>query len=352
MTWSDGWAALNLQMPDRVPRTEYSAEFHWELVRAVTGIECSPTHPTPERLAAMAAFAKAWNYDVFWSTLVDATVFGDKRTRMGHAEYQKERADFSDDVCKLFDDPEEALTFDPFAMYGAVDPKRAIEDFEKDYKWKSELFSNAVNMTGVYVTCVSGMIDIFGWETLLEALGTDPEGFGRVIERYGAWMQGYYNALAESSVPVIGVHDDMVWSSGPFANPAWYRRFVFPTLKRYLDPLREAGKIIVFCCDGDFTPFLGDLVEAGVSGFVLEPWTDMRAIAERYGQTHFFIGNADTRVLLRGGREEIRAEVKRCMDIGKSCPGFIMAVGNHIPPNTPVEHALWYNEAYEEMSRR
>jgi uroporphyrinogen-III decarboxylase len=153
-------------------------------------------------------------------------------------------------------------------------------------------------------------------------------------------------------VPVIGVHDDMVWSSGPFANPAWYRRFVFPTLKRYLDPLREAGKIIVFCCDGDFTPFLGDLVEAGVSGFVLEPWTDMRAIAERYGKTHFFIGNADTRVLLRGGREEIRAEVKRCMDIGKSCPGFIMAVGNHIPPNTPIEHALWYNEAYEEMCRR
>ena len=32
--------------------------------------------------------------------------------------------------------------------------------------------------------------------------------------------------------------------------------------------------------------------------------------------------------------------------------GFFMAVGNHIPANTPVENALYYNEVYEELSRR
>jgi len=29
-----------------------------------------------------------------------------------------------------------------------------------------------------------------------------------------------------------------------------------------------------------------------------------------------------------------------------------MAVGNHIPPNTPVEKALYYNQVYEELSKR
>ena len=53
-----------------------------------------------------------------------------------------------------------------------------------------------------------------------------------------------------------------------------------------------------------------------------------------------------------GSKEDIRAEVKRCMEIGKSCPGFIMAVGNHIPANTPVENCLIYEEAYREMCRR
>ena len=40
------------------------------------------------------------------------------------------------------------------------------------------------------------------------------------------------------------------------------------------------------------------------------------------------------------------------MDIGKKCPGFIMAVGNHIPANTPVDNALWYNECFEKMLKR
>ena len=78
----------------------------------------------------------------------------------------------------------------------------------------------------------------------------------------------------------------------------------------------------------------------------------MRYIAEKYGKTHAFIGNADTRILLSGTPEEIRAEVKRCMDTGKSCPGFFLAVGNHIPANTPVENCLIYEEAYLEMCRR
>jgi hypothetical protein len=29
-----------------------------------------------------------------------------------------------------------------------------------------------------------------------------------------------------------------------------------------------------------------------------------------------------------------------------------MAVGNHIPPNTPVENALYYNEVFEELRGR
>ncbi len=101
--------------------------------------------------------------------------------------------------------------------------------------------------------------------------------------------------LAEADVPAVMVHDDIVWTSGPFIHPDWYRR---------------------------------------------------------YGTTHFFVGNADTCVLLSGTRDQIRSEVERCMSIGKACPGFIMAVGNHIPANTPVESALHYNEVYNKLSKR
>ena len=84
----------------------------------------------------------------------------------------------------------------------------------------------------------------------------------------------------------------------------------------------------------------------------LERMADMAYVAQRYGQTHVLIGHADTRILLSGAKAEIRADVERCMAIGKRCPGFFMSVGNHIPPNTPVENALYYQKVCDELSRR
>ncbi|MCX7047596.1 MAG: hypothetical protein NTX50_19190, partial [Candidatus Sumerlaeota bacterium] len=207
-------------------------------------------------------------------------------------------------------------------------------------------------MTGIYVTCVSGLIDIFGWDLLLHAAGLDPEGFGAMTNRYCSWIQQYFDALAEARVPVVMIHDDFVIASGGIFSPAWYRAFVFPNYKRLFDPLIQSGKKILFTSDGAYTAYIDDVARCGIHGFILEPMTDMGAIAGKFGQTHVFIGNVDTRALLSGPKSKIRAEVERCIAIGRKYPGFFLAVGNHIPPNTPVENALYYNEIYQQISRR
>lgn len=84
----------------------------------------------------------------------------------------------------------------------------------------------------------------------------------------------------------------------------------------------------------------------------MEPCTDMSYICEKYGKSHVIIGNADTRALLYKDREYIENEVKRCIGLGRGCPGYFLAVGNHIPPNTPVEACLWYQKFYEKYSKR
>lgn len=366
MSWEDGWAAMHLDMPPRIPRTEYSAEFHWELVEAVTGMVVTPDSPPEERQAASIAFQKTWNYDFFWNTLVTRQVFGPLHTDMGHAEYAAGGVDRRDTVSCPFATPEEVLAFDPPSAYGLHDPfdwevkeafgtashETVVKAFENHYRQNGEDRPFGVNMTGVYVTLMSGLIEIFGWDMMLLAAGTDLKAFGELMNRYAAWIQQYFNALADADVPVVMVHDDMVWTSGAFLHPDWYREYLFPNLKKLLAPLREAGKVIAFTSDGNYTEFIDDVADAGVSGFVMEPATDMVYIAEKYGKTHFFIGNADTRILLSGTKAQIRAEVQRCRDIGKNCPGFFLAVGNHIPANTPVENCLYYNEVYEELAGR
>ena len=316
MSYEVGWAAINLEMPARVPRTEYSAEGHWDLIRAVTGIDVGVDSPDALQAEAAIAFMQAWNYDFVWNTLIFRDEFGDLYTDMGHAEYAAGGVDRRDTIYCPFASPEAVLAFDPLESFGALDRRALIERFEADYRDRCEKYPFAVNMTGVYITLISGFIDLFGWQMLLLAMGTDPERFGALANRYASWMQQYFDALAEADVPVVMVHDDIAWSSGPFYRPAWYRAFVFSNYRKYLAPLRDSGKRIMFCSDGNFTEFIDDIAAVGVHGFVFEPMTDLRYIVERYGQTHVTIANADTRVPLRGSKDDIGAEGVRCMALG------------------------------------
>ncbi len=352
MSYEDGWAALNLEKPARIPRTEYSAEMHWDLLRAVTGVDVGVDSSAAVKEKSACAFRQAWNYDFFWSTLIGDEVFGAAKTDMGHAEYAAGGVDRRDTIYCPYKEPEDVLNFDPWEVLGKKDPASLVRQFEAHYQQNCAAQPDGVNMTGVYVTLISGFIGLFGWEQLLLAAGTDPLRFGRLANRYASWIQQYFDALAESTVPVVMIHDDFVWASGGIFRPSWYREYVFPNYKKYIAPLLESGKKVMFCSDGNFDRYIDDIAGTGVHGFVFEPLTSLETIVEKYGQTHVIIGNADTRVLLNGTRAEIRAEVERCMHAGKDCPGFFMAVGNHIPPNTPVENALYYNQVYEELSKR
>lgn len=64
------------------------------------------------------------------------------------------------------------------------------------------------------------------------------------------------------------------------------------------------------------------------------------------------IGNADVRALTFGTKDDIYQEVKRCMDLGRDCPGYFFAVGNHIPHNVPVENAEYCMQVYQELRKR
>jgi len=352
MSYKAGMAAINLEMPDNVPRTECSAEWHWGLVSKVTGINVNEESSPDARKNASNAFIRAWDYGFSWNILTHNQIFKDKRTSMGHAVYMAGGEDYCDNIFTLFNEPADVYKYDMYEAYGKKDKELLIAEYNANYEAECARDLDTVCMTGIYVTCMSGLIELLGWDALLEAAGNDINAFGNFVNRYSAWIQQYFDALAMCKSQVVMVHDDLVWSSGPFLHPEFYRKFIFPNYKKLFAPLHEAGKKILFTCDGDFTAFVDDIADCRISGFIMEPLTNMAYIAEKYGKTHAFVGNVDTNALLKGSKEDIEAEVKRCMDIGKKYPGFFLSVGNHIPPNTPVDSALYYDEIYRKIARR
>ena len=353
MSLKDGLAAFNLQMPKKIPRVEYSLEMHYPYLTKLTGLDLSTKAARDKNiLKATQILFKKWNYGFIWNVVIGEGIFDNFRTRMGHAVYMEKGEDYNDNVSCPFKSVDEVLNFDFNEHYSIPKHSEIVEIYNNHYLSHCEIYPDLVNTTGIYVTLISGLIAIFGWEKMLEAMGEDPEGFGEVANRYARFIQPYFNALADCVCPVAKIHDDIVWTSGPFVNPKWYRQYVFPNYEKYFKPIIESGKIILFTSDGTYDMFFEDIANAGAGGFVLEPTNDLKSCCERFGKTHSIVGAADTRILLSGTKDDIFKEVKRNIDLGKDCPGYFLAVGNHIPPNTPVEAVEWYQEAYELYSGR
>ncbi len=343
MSYERGWQALHLNMPDTIPHTEYCS--HPRLVKAVTGMD-----PREDR-SAWQKFYEMTDYDLLWHT-DDGPPWPGRTTSMGHAEFQEGGVDFDDDVRCPFKTPEDVFTFDPVAEYGLPDIAERSAHYEELWRAGQRAHSTLVFTGGYYKTLFSACIHAFGWEMFLTAAGLDEQRFDRVLEGFFQISLANYEAWARTCSPVFIAHDDIVWKHGPVFHPAWYRRHIFPRYKLLWRRLKEAGKIVLWCSDGNFDVFVDDIAEAGADGFFVEPLTDMARIIEKYGRTKVIIGNVDTRVLTFGGKEDVRREVERCAALGRDCPGYFIAVGNHIPPNVPIDNALYYFDLIRALGRR
>ena len=349
MAYERGRQALNLEMPDTIPHTEYVD--NWGIVRHVTRLD--PSDPDL-REEAFRRFYKELDYDLLWNTN-DGPVSWSKlgrTTDMGHAEYLEDASDYRAPTPSPFRAVEDVLAFDAVEEYGLPDFDDLVEYYEGNYRSGQAVHPHLVFPGGYYKTIISGCIEAFGWEMLLLSVGSEPRAFDRVLEGIFQRSLYHFQAWAKTSIEAFICHDDFVWTQGAIFHPEWYREHVFPRYAKLWSVLKDAGKKVLFCSDGDYTEFVDDIARAGAEGFIFEPATSLETIVARYGKSHVIIGNADCRILTYGSRGEIRAEVERCARLGRDCPGYFFAVGNHIPVEVPIDNLLYYFQLCQELGRR
>jgi hypothetical protein len=342
MSYKIGMQAIKLQSPERLAHTEYVSNY--ALVRAVTGMD-----PLVDE-GAWRLFNDAWSMDFLWSTHdgpVDWSLRG-RVTDMGHAEFLENGTDRRDTVTCPFLDEEDVLAFDAVKEYGLPDMNELVAFYENHYRQNQTKNPNQIVTGGYYKTVVSGAIQTFGWDMFLAA-AADRERFAKVLESFAELTLHHVKAWAQTSIPVYIQHDDMVWSEGAFMHPEFYRSAIFPHYKRMWDVLHEAGKTVLFCSDADFTEFVDDIANAGADGFIFEPMTNIETVIEKYGKTKVIISSkVDCRTLTFNTPTDIKYEIDATLSLARDCPGFIFAVGNHIPSNVPIENALFL---YDYLSR-
>ncbi|MCL6429321.1 MAG: uroporphyrinogen decarboxylase family protein [Anaerolineae bacterium] len=335
MSYQIGLDAINLRPTPRLAHTEYCSNA--ALIRAVTG----RPEDAPE---ALREFMDRWEYDLIWST-DDGPVPWSERGRVtdtGHSDFLEGGTDRRDPKPCPFRDVDEVLSFDAVAEYGLPDLDDLTRYYTARYYDARERYPEQVWTGGYYKTIVSGAIEAFGWDMLLQAAAYR-DRFAKVLDSFYRLTLHHVRAWARTPIEAFMCHDDMVWSQGPFMHPGFYRAEIFPRYKALWSVLKEAGKKVLFCSDGQWGMFVDDIVEASADGLCFEPMVALEPVVARYGQTHCIISSkVDARTLTLGSEAEIRAEIDATLLLARQCRGFVFAVGNHIPSNVPVENAVFY----------
>jgi hypothetical protein len=317
-----GMDTICLRPTPRLAHTEYSMQYHKGYL---------------EKLGK--PIEEAWDFDFLWNVHngpLDWSKLG-RTTDMGHAVYAADGSDRREAKPCPFEDVEEVYAFDPIREYGILGHGEMVRFFEEWYQKAQARNPEQVVTGGRYFTVVSGAIAIFGWDMLLLA-AADKERFAKVLERIGEYSVRHAQAWAETSIEAYIQHDDMVWTAGPFMDPAFYRGVIFPLFRKMWAPLRKAGKKVLFCSDGTFTMFMDDLAACGAEGFIFEPTNDLDWVVQRFGKTHCIVGSkVDCRTMAFKPWEAVKAEMDATLPLARACPGFMWAVGNHIPANVSDE---------------
>ena len=346
MSYEHGWKALNLQMTDAIPHTEYCS--HPDLVKHITGLD---PRKKEEENEAWRKFYLLTDYDFLWMSN-DGPEWKGRVTNMGHAVFQEGGTDFDANIKCPFETPDDVLNFSPVREYGIPDIKERRDYFKELWEKGQKENHTLVYPGGYYKTMFSACIQAFGWDMFLLSVGMDEKKFDRVLEEFFEISLANFRAWSETGIKAFICHDDIVWTSGPVFNPVWYRKYIFPRYRKLWKVIKDKGIILLFCSDGNFDEFVDDAAECGADGFIFEPLTNLERIAGKYGKTKVIIGNIDTRILTFGNKEGIYNEVKRCVDIGGNLPGYFFAVGNHIPHNVPLDNALYYFELIRKLGKR
>lgn len=157
-------------------------------------------------------------------------------------------------------------------------------------------------------------------------------------------------------VDILRFGDDLGTDQGPFMAPEIYRKLFKPRHKILCDYVKKHGKMHTFLhtC-GSIYKLIPDLIEAGYD--IINPvQTNSRdmepeRLKQEFGKDlTFWGGGADTRnILNRAKPEEVKAHVKKRLEIFSKDGGFVFNTVHNILPDVPPENVLAMFEAIEEF---
>ncbi len=169
-------------------------------------------------------------------------------------------------------------------------------------------------------------------------------------------LMGHFLRECGDHIDMIKIGDDLGMQNSLLISPKMYREIIKPIHADYISFIKSHTKAKVFFhTDGDVFPLIPDFIEMGVD--ILNPvqtsagkMSNLDELKKQFGKDIIFCGAIDThRVLPFGTPEEVRAEVKRIIEVLGKDGGYMLSSVHTIMSDVPPENILAMVDAVEEF---
>lgn len=189
---------------------------------------------------------------------------------------------------------------------------------------------------------------LLGTENMMLGIRLYPEDVHKVMRK----MTEFVKNMLEARHELLGLDMDLIYMGED--NPGClsandFEEFVVPYTGSIFKVLGNSDSIKMWHCDGNEKQLLDVIPKLGINALTsFDPWTDISMFKEKLGDRICLLGNIDPiKVLTYGTGEQIDAEVKRLIDIGKVNGGYIMSTGGELCNGVPEENVDVYLDAVE-----
>jgi uroporphyrinogen decarboxylase len=171
-------------------------------------------------------------------------------------------------------------------------------------------------------------------------------------------IMGHFLDACGDLIDIIKIGDDIGTQESLLMSPRMYRRVLKPIHADFIASIKERTNAKVFFhTDGDVFPLIDDFIEIGVD--ILNPiqtsagrMADIAELKQRYGKNLVMCGAVDTHHYLPNGTpEEVRAEVRRVIEVLGPGGGYLIASVHTIMNDVSSENILAMVDAVEEFGQ-
>ena len=206
----------------------------------------------------------------------------------------------------------------------------------------------AVAVLTAWMPMFCSACDMFGMEKTLADMIAAPEIIEAFAERQHRFLMGITRRACEAAqgvADIIWLGDDVADQRTIIMGPERWRRFFKERPREQFALVRGHGLIPLFHSCAAVRDILPDLIEIGAGGLLTFQTSasgmDAAGIARDFGGRLAFYGGIDVQQLLTFGTpDQVRAEVRKNVDLFAQCGGYTVANAHHGVANIRPENVV------------